>query len=352
MTNKVSIDNNTVIRVLAVALGFFLLLKFVAAITQALTLIAIAVFLALALNSPVSSIASKITKGRRGIATGIAYLIVVGLIAAFIWTIVPPLATQTGEFLDNLPEYIEELSSGDGRVAELIQKYNLDSELNEFGTSLRDRLGSNSDTIFSGINKVGSAIVSLLTVLVLAFLMLVEGPYWLDRFWSLVPAKNRPRYQTIAHKMYNVVTSYINGQLFIALLSSAASLTMMLLMGLPFALSLAGLVGMFGLIPLVGATLAASVVVVVALFKSLYAAIVMAIFFLIYQQIENNVIQPYVQSKNLDVSPLLVFVSVIVGISTGGIMGGFVAIPIAASLKILINEYFSPNKSLKTPKKI
>jgi predicted PurR-regulated permease PerM len=139
--------------------------------------------------------------------------------------------------------------------------------------------------------------------------------------------------------MYNIVTGYVNGQLLIASIAGLSSLVMMVIIGLPNPIALAGVVALTALLPLIGATLGAVLVVIVALFQSLTQAILMLVFFIIYQQIENNAIQPYVQSRALDISPLLVLVAVIVGIQLGGLVGGFLAIPIAACVKILALDY-------------
>ena len=337
----INIDNTTIFKVIVATVLFILTFRFLQAVSYGLTLIGISAFLALALNPPVSYLSARITRGISAAATGIAYLFVLTIIGGFLWALVPPLVNQTGDFLDNLPQYVENISQGDNFVSDFVNRYDLDTEIKEFGDNLGDRLGDTSGPIFSGINIIGAALVSLLTVLVLTFFMLIEGPAWLDKFWKLQPASKRKHRQQLAQKMYSVITGYVNGQLVIALFASFMSLIAMLIVGIPYALPLAGVVGLFGLIPLVGATLASLLVIVVALFQSAYSAIAMLVFFLIYQQVENNVIQPYIQSRTLDVSPLLVLVAVLFGISIGGILGGFVAIPVAAITKILITDYYA-----------
>lgn len=345
MTVNVNIDNQTIIRIVGVGIAAFLLFRFIAALEQALTLVFISIFLAFALNPPVSYLSRRMTGGSRGWATGLAYLSVVALIAGFLWALIPPLVSETGDFLDNVPAYVDQLTEGDNAVAEFVKRYNLDAEIEEFGQNLANNLRDSSGRILSGIGRVGVAIVSILTVLVLTFFMLVEGPYWIDKFWKMQPKSKRAHRQELAHKMYKVITGYVNGQLLIALLAGLSSLVVMLLLGIPFALPLAGIVGLFGLIPLVGATLASVIVILVALLQSVYVAITMAVFFLLYQQVENNLVQPYVQSRTLEVSPLLVLIAVIFGITVGGLLGGLVAIPLAAIARILILDRIKRNHS-------
>lgn len=338
MTIKINVDNRTIIRVMVVVVAFVLAITFIRISAPALTLIFISFFFALALNPPVTFLANKITKGSRMAATGIAYLLVLLLITGFLWALIPPVARQSTELIDKLPQYIDEFSNGDSAIAEFAQKYNLDEEVKQYSDDFTSDIGNTSGPIFDSINRVGVAIVSVLTVLVLTFFMLVEGPAWLDKFWAIQNKDGLKERRELANRMYHIVTGYVNGQLLIATTAAMTSLIMMLIIGIPYPLALAGLVGFFSLIPLVGATLGSIVVVIVALFQSVYAAIAMLVFFLIYQQVENNAIQPFIQSRTLDVSPLLVLVAVVIGINFGGLLGGLIAIPAAASIRILIND--------------
>ncbi len=343
----INIDNRTVVRLMIVIVAFFLGLEFLSAVRPALTLIFISAFLAVAVNPPVTYLTSRIAGGSRMAATAIAYLVVMSFIGLFLYVLVPPLISQSRTFVDKVPEYVDTIQEEDNFVSDIVNRYDLGSEIDEIGGNLQDRLGDVSGPVFSSIGRVLTAIVSIVTVLVLTFLMLTEGPGWIDRFWQLHPAHNRKHRQQLAKRMYHVITGYVNGQLVIATLSAMSSLVAMLILGIPFALPLAGLVGLFSLIPLVGATLGAGVVVLVGLFQSLTTAIILAVFFLVYQQIENNVIQPIIQSKALDVSPLLVLVAVILGISVGGLLGGFIAIPVAACVRILMLDAYERRQNSK-----
>jgi len=339
MTVNIKIDNRTIVQVMTVVILFFLALQFIGVVERAITLVFVAAFLAVALNPPVTFIARKVLRGNRTGATAIAYILVVSLIGLFLWALIPPLVKESGAFINRVPEYVEQVKNSDSVVGDFVDRYELDSEIEQFGNDLTSRIGETNGPLITGINKAGSAIISILTVLVLTFFMLVEGPYWLKEFWKFQHPDHRAHRQELVRKMYHVITGFVNGQLLVAMLSGLSALIAMLIVGVPFPLPLAGLVALFGLIPLVGATLGAVLVVAVALFQSVTAAVVMAVFFLVYQQIENNVIQPMIQSKKLDLTPLMVLVAVIFGISIGGILGGFVAIPVAAMLKILFLDY-------------
>lgn len=339
MTVNIKIDNRTIIQIMTVVILFFLALQFIGAVQHALTLVLISAFLAAALNPPVTYIARKVVRGNRTGATAIAYLMVITVIGLFLWALIPPLVKESSAFIDKVPTYVDQLQDSDTFVGEFVEKYKLDAEIEEFGSNIANRLGDSNGPLLTGINRAGSALVSIVTVLVLTFFMLVEGPYWIKEFWRFQHPEHKKHRQVLVKKMYHVITSYVNGQLLVAMLAGFTALIAMILVGIPFPLPLAGIVALFSLIPLVGATLGSVVVILVALFQSVPAAIVMGIFFLVYQQIENNVIQPMVQSRTLDLTPLMVLVSVIFGISLGGILGGFIAIPVAAILKILFLDY-------------
>jgi predicted PurR-regulated permease PerM len=336
---KLDIDNRTIIRVMLVVVAFWLGLNAAYQIRAALILLIISFFLTLALNPPVSYLASRIPGNSRGVATGLSYIVVLAILGFFISATFPPLISETRTLVNTIPDRVAELTAEDGYVADIIERYDLQDEADQLASNVSSRLGDIGGPIFTGIGRVTASIVSFLTVLVLTFLMLVEGPQWMELFWKYHPKERREHNKKLAQKMYQVVTGYVNGQLLIASIAGMASLVMLVIIDVSNPLALAGVIALTGLIPLIGATLGAAIVVLFSLFQSATQAILMAVFFVIYQQIENNAIQPYVQSRTLDISPLLVLVAVLVGFQLGGLLGGFLAIPVAASLRILALDY-------------
>jgi len=346
---KIEIETRTILRVMVVAFGFWLGLIAIYKLRSVLALLIISFFLALALNPPVSYLSRRIPGGSRALATGIAYLVVLGLLGIFITSTVPPLVSESRKLIETIPQRVEQLreSSQNGLVADVIIRYDLEDEAQELAGNLTGRLGDAGGPIISGIGRATTSLIAFITVLVLTFFMLVEGPQWLELFWSYHPSRRRAHNQALAMRMYAVVTGYVNGQLLIASIAGLASLVIMVAVGIPNAIALAGVILLTGLIPLIGNTLGALVVITVALFQSLPTALIMLVFFIVYQQIENNIIQPYVQSRTLEISPLLVLVAVIVGITLGGLLGGFLAIPTAACLRILLLDYIDQRQRQK-----
>lgn len=340
---EVTVSNRTIIRVIALSvlsiIGFAILRK----LGHAITLIFISAFLALALNPAVTWLNRKIRIKSRLRATAITYVVVLALLTSFFSLVIPPLVRQTTDFVGDVPSIISDFKDRDTTITRFVYKYNLDEQLTELGQELSGRASDVSRGAFSAAGRVGGAIISLITVLVLTFMLLAEGPGLLDRFWQLMPSKSRERRKRLAHKFYAVITGYVNGQLLITTIAASFSLLALVIASTIFDASinpvaLAGIVALFGLIPMIGNTLAAVIVVLACLLVSTPLAIVMAIFFVLYQQIENVTIQPYVQARKNELTPLLVFVAALLGASFGGLLGAFVAIPAAGCLKILLED--------------
>jgi predicted PurR-regulated permease PerM len=144
--------------------------------------------------------------------------------------------------------------------------------------------------------------------------------------------------------MYVLVTRFVNAQVIVALISAIFSAIALTIASSALNVSvnvvaLAGMVALFGIIPTIGNILAATIVALACLFTSAPLAIIMLIYFIVYQQIENVTVQPYIQSRNNELTPMLVFIAALLGIGFGGLLGGFVAIPAAGCIKILLEDY-------------
>ncbi|MCW1908223.1 MAG: AI-2E family transporter [Candidatus Saccharibacteria bacterium] len=341
---EISISNDTIIRTILIVAATVITFRVLADLTHILTLIGVSFFLALALNPAVGRISRAMNIKSRAGATGIAYIFVIAILVMFAALVVPPLVRQTTDFLKSLPETINDFQASDTGLSRFIERYDLDEQLRNIGNEISGRAGDISGPVLSTAGRIGGTIVSSITVLILTFMMLVEGPYWLSKILDMQPKSERERRRKIAYKMYKVVTGYVNGQVLIAGIAASFS-AIALFIGNTLAdtavnpIAMAGIVFLFGLIPMIGNTLAAAIVVIFSLFSSPGLALGMAIFFLIYQQTENATLQPYIQSKSNDLTPLIVFLSAILGAAIGGILGALAAIPVAGCLRVLFDEY-------------
>lgn len=342
---QVTISNRTVLRVIFIVLATVMSIRFVLNIAHPLTLIFVSFFLALALNPVVTFISTKLHIKKRGLAVGIAYLSVVAILVTLIAIIVPPLFGQTRQFIDTVPDTLTNLDTQDSVLGRFVNNYQLGDDIDEISNEISKKVSDIPGPVISSAGRVGSAIVSTIAVLFMTFMMLIEGPTWKRETLKLVSPKQRKYYEDLLSRMYGVVTNYVNGQLIIAIISAGFALFALLvastLLGVSInAVGLAGIIALTALIPMIGTVIGATIVVAVSLLTSLPLAIIMAIFFLVYQQLENVTIQPYIQSKKSELTPLLVFIAAILGIGFGGLLGGFIAIPLAACLRIVVIDYY------------
>lgn len=344
---NISISNRTVLRILVLILVTAIAWAALRHAAHALVMIFTAVFLAIALNAPVQWLAGKIPgkrRGNRAIATAISFLIVVLIIGAFIASIAPPLARQTSSFIKAAPHLVQEVRDQNSEVGRLIRKYHLESQVDRFSSQLSDRLKNVGGTAVNGVTKVGASIFTVLTVLVLTFMMLIEGPRWTKFFSDLLPDEHKDRAHRLAHDMYRVVRGYVNGQVLLAALASILIIPAVIILHISYPAALIVVIFICGLIPLVGHTIGAIIVTTVALFHSPLSAAIILAYYILYQQIENYVIQPRIQANTTNMSPLLVFTAVVIGVSFGGLFGGLVAIPAMGCVRVAVIDYLSTSR--------
>lgn len=337
---RTTVTNRTIFRVLIISSLFFVGVWAIYTARTALTLLGISFFLAIALSRPVNALARRMPKDSRGLATGAAYLVVLGAIGGLLYIVIPPLITQTRQVIENAPNYINELETSNSRTAELARRYNIPETLDNYREQQSHRLTEVSGPVFTTAKRIISSVAALVTILVLTFFMVVEGPAWMERFWALQPKEKRQHRKKLVNDMYKVITGYVNGQLFIATLGAVSAYIALRIIGISYALPLAGIVWFLNLIPLIGATVSGVMLVIITLFHSVPAAIVLGVYLLIYQQLENNFVQPYVQSKAVNISPLLILASALIGANIAGLLGALIAIPVASCIRILVNDFF------------
>jgi predicted PurR-regulated permease PerM len=344
---SVSIDNQTILRTLAWVSVFWLTLQFLGIASRAITLIIIAFFLAMAINPLVGFILNKTFIKNRTAASGLALLATISVLVVLIVAIAPITIRQTQSIISSLPEYMQEIKDGDTALSSIVADYDLVQRFEEFQEQAFSNIGVFGGAFFSAVQSFFLSLASMLTVLVLAFFMVAEGPAWLDKFWSLHPKDKLKRRKKLFNDMYRSVTGYVNGQLLIAFISGVITLILASVLGLPYAFALAAIIAVTGLIPLIGNTLGAVVVIAVALFQSFGIALFLTVFYIVYQQIENNIIQPAIQSQTVALSPLAILISALIGISLAGFLGALIAIPVGGSIRVLI-IYYLENRELAT----
>ena len=341
----VDLRTRTILRILGVAIAVAVVVEVVWISRQVITWVVISLFLALALNPLVSWIERRIHLGR-GPAIGLAYLVLALAIAAIGWTFVPKLIDEVNGLVQALPDYVHDLTHGRGRLGFLETKYHVVEKVREqVQNGGAKRLLGLSGTAIAVTKSVLTIIAASVTIIFLTFFMLLEGRAWIDRLYDLLPERSQPRWRRVGHDMYRTIGGYITGNLLISLIAGVSVTVVLLVMGVPYAVALGLLVAVLDLIPLAGATVAGIVVVAVSFLHSVPAGIVVAIFILVYQQLENHFLQPVIYGRTVQLSPLVVLVAVLVGAALAGILGALAAIPVAGTIQVIVRDVLAQRRT-------
>lgn len=336
----------TILAVIGIVLAVAAILTMVWIARQVLTWIIVAIFLALALN-PAVELFQRRGLARRGLATAVTFLLTIGAIVALGSLFIPTLVSEGRGFAEALPGYVNDVSEGRGPLGRLAEEYELEARVREAvdqGGGVARILGL-SGTAIAVTKGVLTFVVAIVTIAFLTFFMLLEGPKWMERLYGLLPERSRDKWRTIGYDIYRTVGGYVTGNLFISLIAGITSTVVLLIMGVPYAVALGVLVAILDLIPLAGATLAAIIVSAVAFIHSIPAGIVVLIFFIVYQQVENHVLQPLVYSRTVQLSPLAILIAVLIGAKIAGILGALAAIPVAGTIQVLLLAWLADRRA-------
>jgi predicted PurR-regulated permease PerM len=338
----------TVLVVIAILVVSFITLKILWISRHVLSWVFIALFLAVALNPAVDRLERRL--GRRGAATGIVFVAALVAIALIGWLFVPILVDQVNNFAHQVPDYLHDITKGKGRLGFLQEKYHLVDKAREaLQTGGASKLFGLSGTALAVAKGVVNAVLAVVTIAFLTFFMLLEGPNWVDRFFSLLRPDSRDRWRAVAHDIYRTVGGYVSGNLLISLIAGTLTTIVLLILGVPYAVALGLIVGILDLIPLAGATIAAIIVGAVAFIHSIPAGIIVVVFFIVYQQVENHVLQPVVYGRTVALSPLVVLISVLIGAELAGVLGALAAIPVAGALQVVFVDWLRHRRAPPLP---
>jgi predicted PurR-regulated permease PerM len=329
----------TVLVVIGLLIAVAAILKILWISRHVVAWVFIATFLALALNPAVDWLERRFG-GRRGLATGVVFIAAIAAIAGIGALFIPTLVNQVNDFANKVPDYLHDLTKGRGRLGFLQTKYHLVDKardaLHEGGAK---KLFGLSGTALALTKSVITAVIATVTIAFMTFFMLLEGPAWMERLYGLIPARSQPRWRGIGRDIYRTVGGYVTGNLVISLIAGTATAIVLRATGVPYAIALGLIVAILDLIPLAGATIAAIIVGIVAFLHTVVAGIVVVVFFVIYQQVENHILQPVVYGRTVQLSPLAVLISVLVGAELAGVLGALAAIPVAGSLQVILREF-------------
>jgi predicted PurR-regulated permease PerM len=338
----------TILRVVTIVVVAVLVLYLIYLLRKPIGWVFFATFIAIAVSGPVNRLDQHM---RRGFAIAIVYLVVILIPVGLTALVVPPLVTQGTNLAEDLPNYandVQDYVNKNKRLRELDEKYDLTGQLQKQANQLPGKIGDAAKVLSDiGLGLVNS-VFALVNILILSIFIVAGGRGWTEAALRLRPEAERERVRRILDHTASAVGGYVQGALTIALIAGVQAFIVMEILGVPFAAPLAVLAGLASLIPLVGATVAAIVIGLVTLFNDFPTdTIIWAVWAVVYQQIENNIIQPQVQRRTVQVQPIIVLIAVLFGSTLMGVVGAIVAIPLAASIQIALREWWAWRQELK-----
>jgi predicted PurR-regulated permease PerM len=332
-----------VLIVVAVVLALYLIYL----LRKPLTWIVIAAFIAIAVSGPVNFLSRWM---KRGLAIAAVYVALILIPMGIGALIIPGLVNQAEDLGTNAPEYAQDVTdfvNENETLSDLNEKYDITSKLEEEADKLPSKIGDAAGILRDiGVGIVNSVFAGV-TIFILSIFMVAGGRRWIAWFLTTRHPDHATRIERALDHIGQAVGAYFRGALLQATIAGVSAFIVLTILGVPFAAPLALLVFFFDLIPVVGATIAAVLVAVVTLFVNFpVALIVWAIFAVVYQQVENYVIQPQIQRRAVEIEPFTVIVAVLFGVTLFGILGALLAIPAAAAIQIAVREWWAYRRDI------
>ncbi|HEY0402519.1 MAG TPA: AI-2E family transporter [Blastococcus sp.] len=329
----------TILTTIGLVLATALLLYIVLHIRQVLTWIVVGAFFAVALYPVVGWVQRRLLGGRRrALATFLVFLVVLVLLAAVIAAFAVPLANEATKVAGQLPGLIADARAGRGSIGDLLQR----THALEWVQNNQDKISNFANGLTAPAAAVASGfatgIAGALTVFVLAYLMVLEGPKVIDGAINVFPPATGERIGRVGADCAKSVTGYLSGNLLISVICGGLTYVVLLISGVPFAGLIALFVGIADLLPLVGATIGGTVAVLAGFIHSVPAGIAVLVFFVLYQQLENHLLQPLIFARTVKLNPLTVIVAILIGAELMGILGALLAIPVASVIQVILRD--------------
>jgi predicted PurR-regulated permease PerM len=307
----------------------------------------IAAFVAIAVSGPIAILSRRMP---RGLAIASVYGMLIAFPIILLMLLLPPLVSQAEDLVNNLPAYasdVTEFVNENETLAGLNEDYDITGTIEEEAQKLPAKIGDATQTLSDiGVGLV-SSIFALVTILILSIFMVSGGAKWIEQFLDAQEPDHAERMRRAFERIASAIGGYVGGALLQATIAGVVSFVVLTILGAPFAGALALIMAFGDLIPVVGATIAAIVVGIVLLFVNFpVALIVWIIFAIVYQQVENYVIQPQIQGRAVAVQPIVILVAVLFGSTLFGVVGALLAIPAAAAIQIAVKEWIDYRRAV------
>lgn len=329
----------TIAATIAMVLVTVLLLLAVREVSRVLTWIVVAIFFSVALYPLVGWVDRRVTGGRRALSTLLVFLLLVLVLAGLITAFAVPLAREGTAFAKQLPTTIADAKAGRGAVGGFLDKTNALNLIQDHQDQIKHYASGLTTPATGVLSGVATTFAGLVTIFVLSYLMVLEGPKVTTGSLNLIArSETRDRVRAVGADCAKSVTGYLSGNLLISVICGVIHYAALRIMGVPFAGLIALFVAIADLIPLVGATLGGVVALLAAAIHSLPALIVVAIVFVVYQQLENHLLQPVIFARTVDLNPLTVLIAILVAVELAGILGALLAIPVASIIQVIARD--------------
>lgn len=333
----------TILAVIGMVLLAFVTFLLLRELSRVIAWLVVAGFFTVVLTPAVDALQRRFHL-RRALATALVFLVGLLLTGGLLYTFIRPVVDQVSEFVDDLPEQVREAREGQGPLGGIVERYDLDTYLEENEEEIQDAVSSAGTPALGVLRSFFNGLFAFITILVLTFLMLLRGPELCRGALGLVAPRYQERVRLVAADAAKAVSGYMFGNLLISLVAGVCTYVFLRIVGVPYPEVLALWVAFADLIPLVGATLGAIPTIAVAFLYSTPAGIATVIFYVVYQQFENHFLQVTVMARTVDVNPLAVLVSVLAGIELFGFLGALLAIPAAGVIQVIVRNVYDERR--------
>jgi predicted PurR-regulated permease PerM len=312
---------------------------------RVLVWILIAAFFAVALHPLVNWVERRVRWLPRWLATLLVFIVVAAALIGLSALFVVPLIREGTQLADEFPKLVADVRAGRGPVGGLLERVGLTQYVSQHSDQIRGYASSLTAPTLGLLRGAATTVAGILAVVVLSFLMVLQAPRLTGAFLGRFEERRAERIRRVGHDCARTINGYITGNLLISVICGGLTYLVLLVMGVPYAGLIALFVGLADLIPLVGATLGAIVATVPALVHSVVAGIVVIVFFVVYQQLENHVLQPVIYARTVRLTPLAVLIAILLAVELAGILGALLAIPVAGMIKVIARDIRDERRS-------
>jgi predicted PurR-regulated permease PerM len=335
--------------VIGLVLLTVLALLLIRATQRVLVWMVIAAFFSTALYPVVNWVQRRVTWCRRWIATLLVFLLVFILLGGLIAVFVVPLTREATQLAQQLPDAVRDVRAGRGPIGNLLTRFHVIQYIQSHRDQLSGFAGGVGSSTLAFVQGAATGIAGVVTIIVLSYLMVLEAPVFLRGVLAVFPDERARRIERVGADCARSITGYISGNLLISLICGLLTWLVLVIMNVPYAGLIALFVAIADLIPLVGATLGAIVAVGAGFVQSVTAGIVVLVFFVLYQQLENHLLQPLILSRTVNLNPLTVLIAILIAVELAGILGALLAIPVAGIIQTIVRDVWDERRGRPKP---